>query len=92
MPWPIYRLRYLRRLRIFERNPVRQGDVVFLADSITQTGKWEDFFPDSPTRNRGIAGDTTRRVLARVPEVARGHPAKVFVLIGTNDVSTGTGT
>lgn len=40
-------------------------------------------------RNRGIAGDDTAGVLARLREVTAGRPAKVFLMIGTNDLTEG---
>lgn len=38
-------------------------------------------------RNRGISGDITFGVLERLNEVAEGKPAKVFILIGINDIA-----
>jgi lysophospholipase L1-like esterase len=38
-------------------------------------------------RNRGISGDITFGVLERLHEVTEGRPAKVFILIGINDIS-----
>ena len=38
-------------------------------------------------RNRGISGDISFGVLHRLQEVTEGHPAKVFILIGINDIS-----
>jgi lysophospholipase L1-like esterase len=38
-------------------------------------------------RNRGISGDITFGVLERLDEVIEGRPAKVFILIGINDIS-----
>ena len=41
--------------------------------------------------NRGISGDTSRDVLNRLEEsVYALRPAKVFLLIGTNDIETST--
>ena len=40
-------------------------------------------------RNRGIGGDVTAGVLARIEQVRHGQPAQVFLLIGTNDLSLG---
>jgi lysophospholipase L1-like esterase len=37
-------------------------------------------------KNRGISGDITYGVLERLSEVTEGKPAKVFVLIGINDI------
>jgi len=73
----------------FEVLPVNSGDIVFLGDSITEGGIWEDLFPDLPVRNRGISGDTTDGVLKRLQQVSQGRPAKMFLLIGTNDLNAG---
>lgn len=71
----------------FEVLPIREGDIVFLGDSITEGGAWADLFPGLPVRNRGIGGDVTAGVLARLHQITSGHPSKVFLLIGTNDLS-----
>ncbi len=73
----------------FEVLPVLPGDTVFLGDSITEGGSWHELFPDGKVRNRGIGGDVTAGVLARVGQVSRGAPAQVFLLIGTNDLAFG---
>ncbi len=61
-----------------------------LGDSITAGGFWNELLPSQQVRNRGIDGDTTEGVLKRLDQVLPGRPAKVFLLIGTNDVSLGT--
>jgi lysophospholipase L1-like esterase len=78
-----------RRVSAFEAFPLVPDDVVFLGDSITEGGPWEELFPDLRVRNRGIAGDTSEGVLARLDQIARAEPAKVFLLIGTNDLFRG---
>lgn len=65
---------------------VRPGDIVFLGDSITEGGSWHEWFPDLPVRNRGIGGDTTEGVLQRLHQIGN-RPAKLFLLIGTNDIT-----
>ncbi len=76
------------RLRSFyETFLVEPGDIVFLGDSITEGGAWEEMFPGVPTKNRGIGGDTSQGVLHRLDTVTVGRPAKVFLEIGTNDLS-----
>ena len=65
--------------------------VVFLGDSITEA--WPDLahaFPDIKVANRGISGDTTRGVLARLQgDVLTLEPAGIVLLIGTNDLELG---
>ncbi|MBT4520876.1 MAG: hypothetical protein HOC23_12800 [Halieaceae bacterium] len=73
----------------FEQLPVMPGDTVFLGDSITEGGSWHELFPDSEVRNRGIGGDVTTGVLARLDQITAGKPGQVFLLIGTNDLAFG---
>lgn len=80
---------YDRRVSQFEESPVRAGDTIFLGDSITELGDWDDLFPDARARNRGIAGDDTAGVLARLDQVTAGKPGQVFLMIGTNDLAFG---
>lgn len=77
--------RGLQRLERFREEPPSQGRVVFLGDSISQRGEWAELFPNLPTLNRGIDGNTTEDVLARLDQ-AIDHPAAVSLLIGTNDL------
>ncbi len=73
----------------FEVLAVAPGSVVFLGDSITEGGSWHELFPGVPVHNRGIGGDVTEGVLERLHQVTVGRPAKVFLKIGTNDLSIG---
>ena len=78
---------YERWTTFFEEFPVQEGDIVFLGDSITEGAKWDEMFPDADIKNRGINGDTTTGVLARLAQISAGKPAKVFINIGTNDIA-----
>jgi lysophospholipase L1-like esterase len=60
--------------------------IVFLGDSISEQGIWEQWFPDEPVLNRGIGGETSAQVLERL-DTAINTPRAVFLLIGTNDLS-----
>lgn len=78
-----------RRAKFASRLEQDRGAIVFLGDSITQGwhDNFDDAFPELRTANRGIAGDTTRGVLIRLPEdVLALNPAAVVLLIGTNDL------
>lgn len=77
-----------RRRSFFECYPVGPSDVVLLGDSLTAGGQWNEMFPDLLVKNRGIGGDTTATVLERVGQVTAGKPAKVLLMVGTNDLST----
>ena len=79
-----------RRVSAFEAFPLAPDDVVFLGDSISEGGPWEELFPGVRTRNRGIGGDSADGVLRRLEQVTRAQPTKVFLLIGTNDLYRGS--
>jgi len=63
--------------------------VVFLGDSITAGGRWDLLFPGIPSANFGVNGDHTHQVLSRLAPIIRLKPAKLFLLIGTNDLGGG---
>jgi len=73
----------------FEQHQISPGDIVFLGDSITEGGLWQEWFPGIAVKNRGIGGDTTSGVLARMHTATTSAPAAVFLLIGTNDLTMG---
>lgn len=54
---------------------------------MTELGaSWAVRLKNLTIRNRGIAGDTTCGVLARLDELESSHPSAVFILIGINDI------
>jgi len=61
------------------------GAVLFLGDSITAQGSWDDWLPGERTVNQGIGGDTTDGVLARLDDVIALEPEVIVLLVGTND-------
>lgn len=71
--------------RYFDQVPVPPKRVLFLGDSIIAAGLWADFFPELPTTNRGIGGDTTYDVAERLDGVLN-DPLAVLLLIGSNDL------
>jgi len=80
---------YNQRLSLFEKMPDTKGEIIFLGNSITDGGEWCELLGNPKAKNRGISGDTTEGVLFRLNEVTRSKPAKVFLLIGINDLSRG---
>jgi lysophospholipase L1-like esterase len=74
-----------RRRRERFRVPAPPGRVLFLGDSITEGGLWDELFSDVPVLNRGIGGDTTVDLRQRMDD-AINEPRLVSLLIGTNDL------
>lgn len=70
----------------FEKLPTVNGSVLFLGDSITEGGMWQEWFPELPTLNRGIGGDTVSGIHGRLDSAVH-KPAAISLLIGTNDLS-----
>lgn len=81
---------YLQRLDFFRKMPNQKNEIVFLGNSITEGGKWQELIPNKPVVNRGVSGDVTFGVIARMDEVLAAKPAKIFILIGINDMKRGT--
>ena len=66
--------------------------VVFMGDSITDSWKLAEYFPNQPFVNRGISGQTTSQMLLRFrPDVIDLKPKVVVILAGTNDIAGNTG-
>lgn len=80
---------YYVRMRTFEDEPpIRSTDIVMLGNSITEGGKdWAEKLGKPNVRNRGVSGDVALGVDARLYQITPHKPAKIFLLIGINDVS-----
>ena len=59
--------------------------IVFIGDSITASGRWQEWFPDSDVHVEAAQGDTTDRLVERLPRVVELQPDIIVLLIGTND-------
>jgi lysophospholipase L1-like esterase len=78
---------YWVRMEKFKKETNIQGKTVFLGNSITEGGNWKKLLKDSTVINRGISGDNTFGVIARIDEIIKLKPSRLFILIGTNDLS-----
>jgi lysophospholipase L1-like esterase len=79
--------KYKEQVSKFRSETRSKKDIVFLGNSITAGTDWAKLLNLPNAKNRGISGDITFGVLERLDEVIAGKPAKVFVLIGINDIS-----
>ncbi len=78
---------YWVRMENFKKELLLPGKTVFVGNSITEGGNWKKLLKDSSIINRGISGDNSFGMIARVNEIIKLKPAKLFILIGTNDLS-----
>ncbi len=80
---------YYQRASLLEKLPVDSTDIIFLGNSITNGGEWNELFPGLHVKNRGISGDRTYGVLERLRTILPGKPQKIFLMIGVNDLEHG---
>ena len=78
---------YHQRVTLFKSLPQTAGDIVFIGNSITDGGEWSELFNDLRIKNRGISADVSAGIIYRIDEVVQRKPEKVFLMIGTNDLS-----
>ena len=78
---------FIQKVEQFKGYPNATTDIIFLGNSITAGTDWMELLSNPKARNRGISGDITFGVAERLDEVTEGKPAKVFILIGINDIS-----
>ena len=72
---------------MFENMPHSENVTVMLGDSLTEYTPFNEFTGlRYRIMNRGIASDNTQGVLHRLDEVVRIHAAKIFILLGINDI------
>jgi len=75
------------RVTLFQILPKEPNAIIFLGNSITEGCEWNELFQNKRIKNRGIGGDNTEGVLARINEITDSKPAKIFIEIGTNDLA-----
>jgi CubicO group peptidase (beta-lactamase class C family)/lysophospholipase L1-like esterase len=84
----VYFPRYYERMEQFRNEaPITSEDIVFLGNSLTENGKWSEYFPAQKIVNRGIIGDEALGIYDRLYQILPGKPKKIFLQTGANDVS-----
>ncbi|HET7361110.1 MAG TPA: family 20 glycosylhydrolase [Salinimicrobium sp.] len=79
---------YLQKASHFASLPA-PGGIVFIGNSITDGGEWQELFPNVKVANRGISGDQSQGILDRLDNAIKGKPRKLFLMIGINDLAAG---
>jgi len=77
---------YKQRVEMFKLNKLNRPDIVMFGDSHTQGANWNELLGKYKIVNRGIAGDDTQGMLARINSVIKLHPKIVVVQGGINDI------
>ncbi|MES2773033.1 MAG: family 20 glycosylhydrolase [Bacteroidota bacterium] len=88
-PDSLFTTYYHQRVSLFKSLPQTKGDIIFLGNSITDGGEWSELFQDNRLKNRGISGDISAGVMHRLDEITQRKPAKLFLMIGINDLAKG---
>ncbi|MEO7309103.1 MAG: GDSL-type esterase/lipase family protein [Chitinophagaceae bacterium] len=81
---------YVQKTTLFRLLPDTKHEIIFLGNSITDIGEWAEIWNNHHVKNRGISGDNTFGVLARLDEVVSSKPTKIFIMIGINDIARDT--
>ena len=79
---------YKRFLQFMDEPAITSKDIVMLGNSLTEGGgDWGKRLGKDNVINLGISGDEVMGVYDRLHQILPGKPAKLFLLIGVNDVS-----
>lgn len=79
---------YKRFLQFMDEPAIGNKDIVMLGNSLTENGgDWAARLGNKNVRNRGIIGDEVMGIYDRLHQILPGHPSKLFLLIGVNDIS-----
>lgn len=76
---------YKHKKSQFEVLTQSHNSILFLGDSLTDEGEWVELLQNTNIVNRGISGDTTRRILNRLDAIIHINPKQIFLMVGIND-------
>lgn len=79
-------MRRASKMSVFEVLPVIDTMIFFVGDSHIERCHWYELLQRGDIVNRGIGGDMTAGVLQRLDQITKYQPAKVFLMIGINDL------
>ena len=77
---------YKNLTAMFAISKTSSADIVFLGNSITYGGNWNELLGRDRVINRGIGGDNTVGMLHRMQYVYQLKPKLCFVMAGINDI------
>src|SRR5215210_6477095 len=68
---------YQMKVTQFRALPDTPGEIIFAGNSITEMGSWSEWWKNLSIKNRGISGDITYGLLARMDEIVSSQPKKL---------------
>ncbi|MBR3029595.1 MAG: hypothetical protein IKH93_00400 [Bacteroidales bacterium] len=74
------------RVSEFNSLPEKTHSVIFLGNSITRRGPWQELFPFLRVSNRGVGGDVLKGMYNRLDDVIANEPVAIFLMGGINDI------
>ena len=79
---------YKKKIEAFSKieKEIKNGDIIFLGDSITEGFELKNHINHSELVNLGISGDTSYGVLNRLNVLSENKNSIVFLMIGVNDL------
>ncbi|WP_399628919.1 GDSL-type esterase/lipase family protein [Sporosarcina sp. SG10008] len=77
---------YFTKKSIFYQSDAKNVSKIFIGDSITDYGEFQEYFPNEVVLNRGIRNDVSKGVLNRIQEVVNRNPKEAYLMIGVNDI------
>ena len=80
---------FQNRNDIFHHYPPDSTQIVFFGTSLTERFPVHDMFPGIKVVNRGVSSNTIGDLKDRLIDVTIGHPKKIFIEGGVNDISNG---
>ncbi|WP_228098920.1 GDSL-type esterase/lipase family protein [Pedobacter sp. MC2016-24] len=79
---------YQQRVEYFNQMSIPKNAIIFLGNSITERGEWQEILSGSPYPiiNRGVGGDNSFGILARMDRILKAKPHSIFLMDGINDL------
>ena len=75
------------RVSEFNSLPEKTHSVIFLGNSITRRGPWQELFPFLRISNRGVGGDVLKGMYNRLDDITANEPVAIYLMGGINDIT-----
>lgn len=76
------------RYAAFLLSETDQNSIVFVGNSITNMHEWSEALQNHDVKGRGVSSTNAWRQLTYIENYLVGRPKKMFIMLGTNDMST----